>query len=107
LGEVNSNVFVQRRQWDTAHSQSTFQGMGRSLVRALFPDDVLLRSNYRGGSSKIDKNAAKRPSLDSGIMKAIKESVMHKFPNDFKQVLFGMAINNVMTELRRQNKRAE
>ncbi|KAH0549972.1 hypothetical protein KQX54_016406 [Cotesia glomerata] len=81
--------------------------MGRSLVRALFPDEVLLRSNYRGGSSKIDKNAAKRPSLDSGIMKAIKEPVMQKFPNDFKQVLFGMVINNVMTELRRQNKLAD
>lgn len=72
LGKAGSNIFVQRCQWDTADSQSTFQGMGRSLVQTLFPDEVLLRSNYRGGSSKIVKNAAKRPSLDSGIMKAIK-----------------------------------
>lgn len=72
IGKVGSNIFIRCSQWDTANSRETFQGMGTSLVRALFSDEVLLRSNYRGGASKVDKNAPNRPGLDSATMAAIR-----------------------------------
>ncbi|CAG5093132.1 Protein of unknown function, partial [Cotesia congregata] len=107
IGHEGSNVFVRREQWDTANSRDTFQSMGVSLVRALFDDETLLRSNYKGGKSKINKNAPQRPGLDPNIMTSIKEAVKRKFPVKFKQFVFGMAINNMMTEFRRKNEVAD
>ncbi|KAH0552461.1 hypothetical protein KQX54_010364 [Cotesia glomerata] len=110
IGYEGSNVFVRRRQWDTANSRDTFQSMGVSLVRALFDDETLLQSNYKGGKSKSNKNAPQRPGLDPNIMTSIKdfktyilEAVKRQFPVEFKQFVFGMAINNMMTKFRRKN----
>ncbi|KAH0557476.1 hypothetical protein KQX54_011122 [Cotesia glomerata] len=102
IGHAGSNVFVSRNQWDTANSRDTFHSMGKSLVKSLFPEEVLLRSNFQGGASKINKNAPQRLGLNRNIMAAIKEAVKQKFPADFKQTLFGMSINNMMTEMRRK-----
>ncbi|KAH0533811.1 hypothetical protein KQX54_001884 [Cotesia glomerata] len=71
IGHEGSNVFVTREQWDTANSRDTYGKMGVSLVRALFDDDVLIKSNLRGGTSKINKNQPRRSGLDSVIMAAI------------------------------------
>ncbi|XP_044597326.1 uncharacterized protein LOC123273907 [Cotesia glomerata] len=106
IGHPGSNVFVRRNQWDTADSRDTFQSMGVSLVKALYEEDVLLRSNLKGGASKIDKNAPQRPGLDKNILAAIKEAVKQKFPAEFKQSLFGMAINNMMTDMRKKTQAA-
>ncbi|XP_057336259.1 uncharacterized protein LOC130674845 isoform X2 [Microplitis mediator] len=103
IGHQGSNVFVSRRQWETADSRETFQRMGISLTQALFPKEILLASNLRGGASKINKDAPLRPGLDSNIIGVIEEAVKNKFPRDFKRGLFGMAINNMLTEMRRKN----
>ncbi|KAH0559201.1 hypothetical protein KQX54_001843 [Cotesia glomerata] len=71
IGHPGSNVFVNQQQWDTATSENFYTTMGISLIRALFEDDVLLASNLRGGSSRTDKNAARRPGLNSIILAAI------------------------------------
>ncbi|XP_044597285.1 uncharacterized protein LOC123273872 [Cotesia glomerata] len=99
IGHPGSNVFVNQQQWDTATSENFYTTMGISLIRALFEDDVLLASNLRGGSSRTDKNAARRPGLNSIILAAIEEAVKKKFP-DFKKGLLGSSINNLMTDLR-------
>ncbi|KAH0546535.1 uncharacterized protein LOC123273769 [Cotesia glomerata] len=104
IGHQGSNVFIPRKQWETADSRDTFQGMGRSLVAALFPDEILLASNLRGGASKINKDAPVRPALDQNVIKAIEEAVMNKFPRNYKRALFGMAINNMLEEKRRKNR---
>ncbi|CAD6216081.1 GSCOCG00011277001-RA-CDS [Cotesia congregata] len=102
IGHPGSNVFVRRSQWDTANSRDTFQSMGVSLVKALFQEYVLLRSNFKRGASKIDNNAPQRPSSDKNILAAIKEAVKQKFPAEFKPTLFGMAVNNMMTDMRKK-----
>ncbi|KAH0559114.1 hypothetical protein KQX54_001189 [Cotesia glomerata] len=76
IGHAGSNVFIQHQQWLTADSRSTFQSMGLSLVRALFDDEILLQSNFKGGASKINKNAPQRPGLDANIMAAIKGELL-------------------------------
>lgn len=60
-----------QRQWDTANAQSSYTSMGVSLIRALFDDDVLMASNLKGGTSKINKNAPRRPGLNPVIIAAI------------------------------------
>ncbi|KAH0555285.1 hypothetical protein KQX54_016795 [Cotesia glomerata] len=71
IGHPGSKVFVNQQQWDTATAQNSYTTMGISLVQALFEKDVLLASNLRGGSSRTDKNAARRPGLNSVILEAI------------------------------------
>ncbi|KAH0557517.1 hypothetical protein KQX54_014837 [Cotesia glomerata] len=104
IGHEGSGVLVSRAQWETANSRNSFQNMAVSLVSSLFENEVLLASNLRGGKSRIDKNAQRKPGLDATIISAITETVKNKFPADYKRTLFGMAINNHLTDLRRKNK---
>ncbi|CAG5073015.1 Protein of unknown function [Cotesia congregata] len=78
--------------------------MAVSLVSSLFENEVFLASNLRGGISRIDKNSQRRPGLDAIIISAITETIKNQFPADYKKTLFGMAINNHLTDLRRKNK---
>lgn len=71
IGHEGSGVFVSRAQWETANSRNSFQNMAVSLVSSLFENEVLLASNLRGGKSRIDKNAQRKPGLDATIISAI------------------------------------
>ncbi|CAG5096643.1 Protein of unknown function [Cotesia congregata] len=72
LGHVGSGVFISKNSWTTAEQKRSYQSMGKALIKAAFPTEVMLLSNLRGNASKIDKNAPKKPALDLNIMNAIK-----------------------------------
>lgn len=71
IGRHGSNVCITADQWDTATDQNTFTKMTTSLLVALFPEDVLLQSNFRGGKSKIAKNADHYDALDERRIRAL------------------------------------
>lgn len=71
IGRPGSNVCITADQWDTAADKSTFTQMTSSLLVALFPEEVLLESNLRGGKSKIDKSAEHLMALDAKILKSL------------------------------------
>lgn len=71
IGRPGSNVCITADQWDTAADKSTFTQMTSSLLVALFPHEVLLESNLRGGKSKIDKFAEQFMALDTKILKSM------------------------------------
>ncbi|KAH0568027.1 hypothetical protein KQX54_017781 [Cotesia glomerata] len=64
-------VFISKNSWTTAEQKRSYQSMGKALVKAAFPTEVMLLSNLRGNASEIDKNAPKKPALDLNIMNAI------------------------------------
>ncbi|CAG5073394.1 Protein of unknown function [Cotesia congregata] len=79
IGRAGSNVFVSRDQWKTANSRANYSSMGVALFQALFETYVMLRSNLRGGSSKIDKNQPRRFALDQAIITTITGNNLEEF----------------------------
>ncbi|XP_044004181.1 uncharacterized protein LOC122849527 [Aphidius gifuensis] len=102
IGQPGSDVTVTDLQWTTAISRGSYKFMSTSLVMSLFPMNVLLKSNYKGGKCKIkkDETPQKLTALDTRIVDAIKYSVQRKFKNTFTLVGFGQAINSKLHKLR-------
>lgn len=53
IGRKGSNIYITNEQWRTAKDGKSYTAMGKSLLLSLFPMEVLLKSNLRGGHSKI------------------------------------------------------
>lgn len=72
--QPGSGVKVRNRDWKLALSRPTFTAMGLTLLTILFPHEVLLRSNLKGGPSKIKKtdgNKAVFTALNPRILSAL------------------------------------
>ncbi|XP_074108429.1 uncharacterized protein LOC141533437 [Cotesia typhae] len=52
LGHQGSGVWISREQWNDAKSKPFFAAMTASLLASVFPKEILLKSNYKGGASK-------------------------------------------------------
>ncbi|KAF7992479.1 hypothetical protein HCN44_004823 [Aphidius gifuensis] len=74
IGQPGLDVTVTDLQWTTAISRGSYKFMSTSLVMSLFPMNVLLKSNYKGGKCKIkkDETPQKLTALDTRIVDAIK-----------------------------------
>lgn len=72
--QPGSGIKIRNRDWKLAISRPTFTAMGLTLLTILFPYEVLLRSNLKGGSSKIKKtdgNKATLTALNPRILNAL------------------------------------
>ncbi|XP_011872506.1 PREDICTED: uncharacterized protein LOC105564612, partial [Vollenhovia emeryi] len=71
--QPGSGVKVRTRDWKLALSRPTFTAMGRTLLTLLFPHEVLLRSNLKGGPSKIKRTDGKAAftALNPRILSAL------------------------------------
>lgn len=62
-------------QWSTAISRGSYKFKSTSLMMSLFPLEVLLKSNYKGGESKFKNKDGTKPqklnALDERIVNAI------------------------------------
>ena len=67
----NDDVTISAHCWETAKSSTTANGMARVLLMGLFDVDILLKSNLKGGVSKVDPNAERRQALDPRKIKAL------------------------------------
>ncbi|XP_074098996.1 uncharacterized protein LOC141527415 [Cotesia typhae] len=104
LGHEGSGVWITRDQWNDAKNKNSFAAMTASLLTSVFPLEVLLKSNYKGGASKNTENKEKKyDALDENILKVIKEAVQERH-NDFKDGPFGTAVNNKCGKLRSEVK---
>ncbi|KAH0553355.1 hypothetical protein KQX54_001752 [Cotesia glomerata] len=75
IGRRGSGIKVTDQQWRCATSQSTCTGMATSLLIAVLPMETLLKSNSKGGKSRINKdsnNAVQLQQIDPVILEAIK-----------------------------------
>ncbi|KAH0539953.1 hypothetical protein KQX54_010295 [Cotesia glomerata] len=111
LGHEGSGVWITRDQWDEAKRKNSFTAMTGSLLSSVFPVDVLLKSNYKGGSSKNTEFKDKKyKALDEKLLRVIRETVQEKH-KDFKDGPFGTAVNNkcgkVRNEMKKQKLKAE
>ncbi|KAJ7990690.1 hypothetical protein DPEC_G00303010 [Dallia pectoralis] len=78
--------------------------MARVLLMGLFSLDVLLKSNVKGGVSKLDSSAERRQALDPRILQALQAAVVNQFPTA-KEADVRKSINRRICELRHQVKR--
>ncbi|KAJ7993890.1 hypothetical protein DPEC_G00259390 [Dallia pectoralis] len=67
----DGTVTVSSHCWETAKACTTPNGMARVLLMGLFSLDVLLKSNVKGGVSKLDSYAECRHALDPRILQAL------------------------------------
>ncbi|CAG5073490.1 Protein of unknown function, partial [Cotesia congregata] len=104
IGNKGSGIFITKVQWDTAKSKSTYNSMGTALVMAMFPIDVLLKNNLRGGKSKFKFSTEQRVGLDKNIMDAIRVTVKKQHPQSYQRGFLGQSINNFLNDLRRKHK---
>lgn len=56
VGKPGSGITVSELEWTSAISRGTYTAMATALLTALFPMEVLLKSNYKGGKCKIKKS---------------------------------------------------
>lgn len=80
VGHAGSGIKISKDQWEAATEQSTFTAMAISLMNTLIAPDVLLRSNVKGGKSKIHKaedNPVRHDALDPNILAAITGTYSH------------------------------
>ncbi|XP_073718571.1 uncharacterized protein [Misgurnus anguillicaudatus] len=61
----DGTVTVSSHCWETAKACSTPNGMAMVPLMGLFSVDVLLKSNLKGGVSKLDPTADRRQALES------------------------------------------
>ncbi|XDV21803.1 hypothetical protein PO909_026823 [Leuciscus waleckii] len=67
----DGTVTVSSHCWETAKACTTPNGMARVLLMGLFSVDVLLKSNLKGGVSKLDPCADRRKALDPRKLQAL------------------------------------
>lgn len=67
----DGTVTVSSHCWETAKACTTPNGMARVLLMGLFSVDVLLKSNLKGGVSKLDPSAERRQALDPRKIQAL------------------------------------
>ncbi|XP_026017162.1 uncharacterized protein LOC113018320 [Astatotilapia calliptera] len=94
-----TGVKILKHQWATALQAQTPTSMVRVLLMAVFPLEVLIQSNLKGGHSKTDIGAERRTALDKETMTAIYMAVRKRFPNVSRGAL-GIAVNSKLGELR-------
>ncbi|KAM9385818.1 uncharacterized protein KZ484_007388 [Pholidichthys leucotaenia] len=100
----NDDVTISSHCWETAKSCTTPNGMARVLLMGLFDVEVLLKSNLKGGVSKLDPNAERRQALDPRKLQALQDAVVKQFPRA-KEADVRKSINSRICELRHQVKR--
>ena len=67
----DGTVTISSHCWETAKASTTASGMARVLLMGLFDVDVLLKSNLKGGVSKLDPSAERRQALDPRKLQAL------------------------------------
>ncbi|CAM4606685.1 unnamed protein product [Leuciscus chuanchicus] len=67
----DGTVTVSSHCWETAKACTTPNGMARVLLMGLFSVDVLLKSNLKGGVSKLDPCADRLQALDPRKLQAL------------------------------------
>ncbi|XP_039503089.1 uncharacterized protein LOC120459729 [Pimephales promelas] len=95
-----SGVYVSRNVWRSACQASSGTSMARILLLGVFDIETLIKSNLRGGESKVSKvgDGERRSGLDEIKVKAIMDAVMSKHSVSAGQI--GTALNGKMAELR-------
>ncbi|XP_026066013.1 uncharacterized protein LOC113048422 [Carassius auratus] len=95
-----SGVYVSRSVWRSACQASSGTSMARILLLGVFDIETLIKSNLRGGESKVSKggDGEKRSALDEIKVKAIMDAVMSRHSVSTGQI--GAALNGKMAELR-------
>ena len=58
--QPGSGVKIKTLDWKLALSRPTFTAMGLTLLTILFPHEVFIRSNLKGGCSKINRSDGKK-----------------------------------------------
>ncbi|XP_072572377.1 uncharacterized protein [Paramormyrops kingsleyae] len=93
-------VYVSRNVWRSACQASSGTSMARILLLGVFDIETLVKSNLRGGESKVSKggDGERRSALDEVKVRAIMDAVMSKHSVSAGQV--GTALNGKMAELR-------
>ncbi|KAL7390031.1 hypothetical protein ABVT39_024802 [Epinephelus coioides] len=100
----DGTVTVSSHCWETAKACTSPNGMARVLLMGLFSVDVLLKSNLKGGVSKLDPSAERRQALDPRKIQALQDAVVNQFPTA-KEADVRKSINCRICELRHQVKR--
>ncbi|XP_077371295.1 uncharacterized protein LOC144031862 [Festucalex cinctus] len=98
------DVTISAHCWESARACTTPNGMARVLLMGLFDVEVLLKSNLKGGRSKLDPNSERRQAFDPRKLQALKDAVVQQFPGA-KEADVRKSINNRICELRHQVKR--
>ncbi|XP_057329053.1 uncharacterized protein LOC130669920 [Microplitis mediator] len=102
IGNPGSNVFITETQYDTCRHTNTVTAMTTALLMSVFPHDVLLVSNCKGGAPKNAKdNTVRHQALDEKKLNAMKETVKRRFKSAFKESDFNRAINVKCSKLRK------
>ncbi|KAF4115091.1 hypothetical protein G5714_002580 [Onychostoma macrolepis] len=93
-----SGVYVSRSVWRSACQASSGTSMARILL--WFDIETLVKSNLKGGESKVTKrgDGERRSALDEMKLKSIMDAVMSKHSVSAGQI--GTALNGKMAELR-------
>ncbi|CAM4501517.1 unnamed protein product [Leuciscus chuanchicus] len=99
----DGTVTVSSHCWETAKACTTPNGMARVLLMGLFSVDVLLKSNLKGGVSKLDPCADRLQALDPRKLQALLDAVVNQFPTA-KEADVRKSINSRICELRHQVK---
>ncbi|KAF4096072.1 hypothetical protein G5714_023675 [Onychostoma macrolepis] len=99
----DGTVTVSSHCWETAKASTTPNGMARVLLMGLFSVDILLKSNLKGGVSKLDPCADRRKALDPRKLQALLDTVVNQFPTA-KEADVRKSINGRICELRHQLK---
>ncbi|KAM9314854.1 uncharacterized protein KZ484_024556 [Pholidichthys leucotaenia] len=100
----NDDVTISSHCWETAKSCTTPNGMVRVLLMGLFDVEVLLKSNLKGGASKLDPNAERRQALNLRKLQALQDAVVKQFLRA-KEADVRKSISSRICELRHQVKR--
>ena len=79
IGNEGSKVFVNESQWIAINNKTTYTSMAIALTLALFPIDVLLKSNLKGGASKVSKDDVHFSALDENKIRALKREYFFFF----------------------------
>lgn len=73
LGTNGSGVFSTLEQWNAVKNKATYTSMALGLLVAVFDSNTLLKSNQKGGKSKIkSEENVQYTALDSKKIDAIK-----------------------------------
>ncbi|KAH0555403.1 hypothetical protein KQX54_018499 [Cotesia glomerata] len=76
LGHQGPGVWISREQLNDAKSKPSFAPMNTSLLASVFPKEILLKSNYKGGASKnTEKKEVNYGALDDNLLRLIKGTV--------------------------------
>ncbi|CAD6216085.1 GSCOCG00011281001-RA-CDS [Cotesia congregata] len=103
IGTKGSGVFITLEQWNAVKKKATYTSMALGLSVAVFDSNTLIKSNYKGGKSKIkSEENVQYTALDSKKIDAIKETVRRKFKNTFDEAKFVTVINNKLAGMRRK-----